>query len=168
MAENDVVENGRSDSELEGNQLVQLGGPGRDAMSLRAVSHSEGAFHSLERDRLGVLLLRDLKAPGDDEVLADDRLEGKLNLGKDLPVVLQLGVVNKGATLAVGWLLARRRILERFDDGLGNGSAWSAYGTAGTYRLARSIVPYNQGQRCIELERLACSAGVEGPYATIW
>ena len=53
--------------------------------------------------------------------------------------------MDEGTALAVGWLLAGRRILERLDDGLLHGqSSGKLEEMNSAYRFARTIVPNNE------------------------
>ena len=82
------------------------------------------------------LLCRDREVPHDEHPLSVCSVKSQLYLCLDLLLVGHLGVVHECATARVGWLIARRGILETLDNG----------------RLTTPIVSYNDGDGRKELD----------------
>jgi len=79
-----------------------------------------------------------------------------------------LGIMNEGTTLAVWRLVSSCGILETLDDGLyvGVSVAIMCASEARTHSLSRTIVAYDQCERCEKLDGLAASV-VKGTNSVV-
>src|SRR3569833_102944 len=90
VAEDDILQDGLGDAELDGDLLVQLSNLGGYGVLLGAVSYIQSALHRLQRGCLAGLGLRDLEVPRYDHLLANDGPEHQSDLGGDLSLAQKL------------------------------------------------------------------------------